>query len=1060
MYWTRNGAIVDFISDNDARKLNWDEGHGTSVHTNRYDLTILPDDGRIKATDTYISENMGSWDGIGKEDADQHVTFNLRFSFGTKGGKVIYDGQEIKSLKDIYGIESEGPKPLTIQIVPDEGYVLKSVSRNGIDATHYVVDNVLSFSSLSYYTALSFSFEQVETTPPDEEEEEPQEPEEYVNYYDGTLTFYYDDQRSNREGKTFGLYDYKLISDGYKIPSWYDDSDKVTKAVFDASFANSKPNTTSCWFYDFKNLQEVEGIGNLNTSEVTDMSRMFYYCSSLASLDLSHFDTSNVTNMAEMFRYAGDPEFELDVSNFNTSNVTNMRHMFNACSAVSLDLSNFDTSNVTDMSQMFMGTSLTYLDLSSFDTHQVKDMIRMFDSGEFQEIVFSDQYVSSLSTLCDLAFWKDTEKLQTVTYTGDIPESIHSNFYLHVGTEDNPAFLNVPEEYKEHYKEKFDGQKFYGGYFTLGDENNPSHPVSHVSAYVVYKDGTLTFYYDNLRGRRKGTIYSIDQRKNGAPAWVENKESVTKAVFNKSFAKYTSLTSTREWFSGCEKLEAISGIENLKTDNVTDMNCMFANCSSLTSLDLSTFKTENVTNMGWMFLSCSNLNSLDISSFNTNNVTNMYCMFSYCSSLTKLDLSSFNSAKVTSMWGMFQNCKSLTSLDLSSFNTNEVTDMGEMFISCKKLSTIFANEKIWSTAKVEKSANMFTGCSKLVGGNGTKYDSNHTDVGYARIDKPNSPGYLSIKGDGNGDGKVDYVDVDMIANYILTHADGYNVKMDINKDGKVNAADIVALVNIIKTSPDTDSGSNPNTGSGYFWVGTVKPLNSNIATQEGVVTTYKSLDEALKTVPSIDIASGSFVVVLCPSSWNLSTDNVVIQDEESGKIYNLIKGKTDIADHDFFQTKEKIFNTTTVALKTKTATEALINTGTVKQVNSMVEASLTGCSRDDNGGILLTFTLKNVSGQDFGEVRVGHTGYYQNMEGSTDTGDEIHNLSVSIMSQTSGNWGDDVRFSFPANDTKSLMIGIDNVSATAKSLTLQVGVYCETWEVQNDVIKFVNIPIQ
>ena len=42
-------------------------------------------------------------------------------------------------------------------------------------------------------------------------------------------------------------------------------------------------------------------LSNFDTSNVTDMSSMFYGCLNLKSLDLSSFDTSNVTNMSYMF---------------------------------------------------------------------------------------------------------------------------------------------------------------------------------------------------------------------------------------------------------------------------------------------------------------------------------------------------------------------------------------------------------------------------------------------------------------------------------------------------------------------------------------------------------------------------------------------------------------------------------------------------------------------------------------------------------------------------------------------------------------------------------------
>ena len=96
---------------------------------------------------------------------------------------------------------------------------------------------------------------------------------------------------------------------------------------------------------------------------------MFDYCPLLTSLDLSSFDTSNVTDMSNMF-YDVWSLTSLDLSSFDTSKVTDMSDMFMGCVRMtSLDVSSFDTSKVRDMSSMFYSCeNLTSLDLSSFDT--------------------------------------------------------------------------------------------------------------------------------------------------------------------------------------------------------------------------------------------------------------------------------------------------------------------------------------------------------------------------------------------------------------------------------------------------------------------------------------------------------------------------------------------------------------------------------------------------------------------------------------------------------------------------------------------------------------------
>ena len=180
-------------------------------------------------------------------------------------------------------------------------------------------------------------------------------------------------------------------------------------------------------------------------------------------------------------------------------------------------------------------------------------------------------------------------------------------------------------------------------------------------------------------------------------------------------------------------------VSNFDTSKVTDMGWMFKGNKS-TTVDVSKFDTSNVTNMSNMF-SNSQATTLDVSNFNTSNVTNMSDMFSN-SQATTLDVSNFNTSKVTNMSYMFWNSKS-TMLDVSNFNTSNVTNMSYMFSSSTNLKTIYVSNK-FNTDKVTSSTYMFYGCTKLIGGAGTKYNSSYVDKTYAHIDGgTSSPGYFT-----------------------------------------------------------------------------------------------------------------------------------------------------------------------------------------------------------------------------------------------------------------------------------------------------------------------------
>lgn len=246
--------------------------------------------------------------------------------------------------------------------------------------------------------------------------------------------------------------------------------------------------------------------------------------------------------------------------------------------------------------------------------------------------------------------------------------------------------------------------------------------------YAVLSDNDtkLTFYYDDQKEARGGMSVGPFTLDSDVP-WYNQRESITTAEFDTSFANCTTLTSTAYWFSRCKNMVSISGLEYLKTDNVTDMGCMFMECSGLTSLNVSSFNTANVTEMNGMFAGCSSLMSLDLSGFNTQNVTNMGGMFYNCSSLTNLDISGFNTAKVTSMNGMFYNCSGLTTLDVKHFDTSSAISMYNMFGHCTSLESLDLSH--FNTSGVVDMHNMFRYCSALTDLNVSSFNtSNVTDM--------------------------------------------------------------------------------------------------------------------------------------------------------------------------------------------------------------------------------------------------------------------------------------------------------------------------------------------
>ena len=421
-------------------------------------------------------------------------------------------------------------------------------------------------------------------------------------------------------------------------------STAIKSVVFDKSFKTYAPTSLYGFFRGLTKLETIKDLKYLNTEQVTNMSYMFSDCSALTSLDVTHFNTAKVTNMNYMF-YRCSKLTSLDVTKFNTANVTNMSYMFCRCPVLSsLDVTKFNTANVTNMSYMFESCSaLSSLDLSNFYTKEVGNMVCMFSGcSALKTIYASEKFVTSKVQSGEGMFaWCKNLKGTILEYNNSKTDHTYAN----CGT---------------------------NGYFTP------------VFEYAEFNEGTGTLTF--RRGLSKPERAYALNLEASEPGWLTHKDEIKKVVFDASFANARP-TSCCSWFWYCTNLATIEGIENLNT--------------------------ENVTNMGVMFCRCQNLSSLDLTNFNTGNVTNMYGMFSNCQNLSSLDLTSFNTANVTNMAYMFDGCSTLTTIYASEKFVTDQVNGGDMFNECRSL-------KDYSFSKRDsKYANYKTGYfSKLVGKNG------------------------------------------------------------------------------------------------------------------------------------------------------------------------------------------------------------------------------------------------------------------------------------------------------------------------------------------------------
>ena len=360
------------------------------------------------------------------------------------------------------------------------------------------------------------------------------------------------------------------------------------------------------------------------------------------------------------------------------------------------------------------------------------------------KVVFDPSFADArpTSTFCWFYLMESLETIEGIEYLNTSEVTIMGYMFHYL--------LSIVGAQGTTYNESNPKDKTYA--HVDGGPSNPGY-FHEAKAYAYYtpENNTLTFYYDRLREIRQGTIYDLNTGGN-RPGWRidDISKDVRKVVFDPSFAGARP-TSTYYWFGGMLNLEAIEGMKYLNTSEVTDMNCMFA----------------------------------------------------YCEILPSLDLSSFNTANVKDMYYMFSNCHGLKRLDLGSFNTAKVENMASMFSDCDHLQTIYVSDE-WSIASLLLlyPSGTFTGCTSLVGGQGTAYDPAHTGADYAHIDGgPDNPGYFtakdaSLRGDVNGDGSVNISDVTALIDIMLSGETAPQTA-DCNQDGSVNISDVTALIDYL-----------------------------------------------------------------------------------------------------------------------------------------------------------------------------------------------------------------------------------------------------------------------
>ena len=486
----------------------------------------------------------------------------------------------------------------------------------------------------------------------------------------------------------------------------------------------------------FRNMKALKTLNtdNLDFSRTETMRNMVRDCQSLVTLDVSDWDTSKVNDMAYMFQNCYKLKEIAGLTNWDVSNVTTMLQTFAFCKVLpELDVSGWDVSNVTSM----VGTFGQCFELKKLDTTGWKPL-----SVTSTQNMFYNCY--ALTDLVGSGGWV----MPKVTAVNSMFQSCTALTYLDATSWDLSSAENMYST-------------FWKCYALKEIEGTENWNVGNVTNFFA------TFEYCNALEDLDVSTWDTGSATDMADMFFDCYSLETLDVSNWDTSNVTAMQAmfSCEAQNGPAMKFKTLPVENWDVSKVTHMGSMFYGCGQLTELDLSNWDTSSLTNLRHTFADCFKLEKIDFTGWDTSKVWNFDGMFNDCMALKELDLSSFDTGSATTFGQFFEGCASLKTVkgmenwdtskvtnmeemfnansrdmhleyvDLSAFDTSNVIAIYSMFNGCYRLQTVYVGDG-WDMSKVTSSGSMFSGCSALVGANGTTTSGNPTDATYARVDEP------------------------------------------------------------------------------------------------------------------------------------------------------------------------------------------------------------------------------------------------------------------------------------------------------------------------------------
>lgn len=484
---------------------------------------------------------------------------------------------------------------------------------------------------------------------------------------------------------------------------WYGEKANITRIEIGQEIT---PISTRNWFYSLTKVSSGD-LSNLNTSQVKDMTNMFYYVGSDNSINttftltgLENWDTSQVIDMTYMFAYAGTYAKTWSIgslSNWNFISAYKTDEMFY-----------YAAYNATTSS-----TSIGTLDLFTNDAHYMFDSARYINAtlninGDGAYLNYTRMFQAaakgsaSITVNYDCALYNINDIIATQSTTSHVYKGTSygtcsaklvvsdggSDYHSkHAPVNSNISFTITPDNVGSvpaAYCTNNQTVSISGNTLTISSiDTSTICNVYYEDATVLYNDGTLIINESSSNRSANQTLHSgvlkiyepFSSENNyvftsySNVLWYNDKDSILRTEIGHEI----SPTSTAYWFYGLKNM-ASGDFTNLNTSNVTDMSQMFsstgegANNASTTFIltGLDSWNTENVENMSYMFYragyNARTWNIGDLSGWSNEKVTTMDHMFYYAgynasTSFTSISSTDGFNVYATNLTYMFANSR-------------------------------------------------------------------------------------------------------------------------------------------------------------------------------------------------------------------------------------------------------------------------------------------------------------------------------------------------------------------------------------------------------------------